>query len=101
MENHFNPLCNSLPSNYQSTIDKLKTMPQLLKDEEQQLSKLISSSANVRKINERIITYLILKLSYNGSSSSSSSLARLCVLMNEFTNSTDSSSCIQLVRDGT
>ena len=68
MEDHFQSLCSVLPHNYQLTINKLKTIPQLLKDGGEQLSKLISSSsADVRKINEKIITYLIVKLCYNDS----------------------------------
>ena len=77
IENNFLSLCNVLPHNYQLTIDKLKTISHLLKDEGEQLSKLISSS-DVRKINEKILTYLIVKLSYNDSE------VRLC-------ESTDSS----------
>ena len=60
MEGYFQSLCSALPYNYQLSIDKLKTIPQLLKDGAEQLSKLISSSsADVRMINEKIITYLI------------------------------------------
>ena len=76
IEDNFQSLCNVLPHNYQLTIDKLKTVPQLLKDGGEQLSKLISlSSSDVRKINEKIITYLIVKLCYNDSDTG---LVRLC-----------------------
>ena len=81
VEEHFKLLCSVLPRNNQLTIDKLKTIPQLLKDGGEQLSKLISSSsADVRKINEKIITYLIVKLCYNDSDTS---LVRLCDVMDE------------------
>ena len=84
IENHFQSFCNVLPYNYQLTIDKLKTIPQLLKDGGEQLSKLISlSSSDVRKINEKIITYLIVKLCYNDSDTS---LVRLCDVMDESTD---------------
>ena len=67
LEKHFNTLCSSLPRNYQLTMDKLNAIPQLLQDGGEQLSNWISSSlsTDVRKINEKIITYLIVKLCYN------------------------------------
>ena len=81
VEEYFKLLCSVLPQNNQLTIDKLKTIPQFLKDEGEQLSKIISSSsADVRKINEKIITYLIVKLCYN---ESDTSLVRLCDVMDE------------------
>jgi len=55
-----------LPDNYN---ERLKAMSELLKDGGEQLSKLISSSP--AKINEKIITYLIVKLCYNDSDTSS------------------------------
>ena len=94
MEEHFYSLCNALPHNYQLTIDKLKTRSLSLKDEGVALSKLISSSVDVRKINEKILTCLIVKLCY---SSSGTSLARLCEVMDELSYST---SCVQQVRRG-
>ena len=99
LEEHFNSLCNNLPDNYQSTIDKLKTIPQLFKDGEV-LSKMIatSSSSDVRKINEKILTYLIVKLCYNGSSTN---LVRSCDVMDEsFINSTDTPTCVEQIRCG-
>ena len=99
LEEHFNSLCNNLPDNYQLTIDKLKTIPQLFKDGEQ-LSKMIatSSSSAVRKINEKILTYLIVKLCCNGSSTS---LVRSCDEMDEsFINSTDTPTCVEQIRCG-
>ena len=96
MEDHFQSLCSVLPHNYQLTIDKLKTIPQLLKDRGEQLSKLISSSsADVRKIYEKIITYLIVKLCYNDSDTS---LVRLCDVMDESIDSTDTPTGMQQIR---
>ena len=95
---HFNSVCNNLPYNHQLIIDKLKTVPQLLKDEGEQLTKLITSSTtDVRKINEKIITYLIVKLCYNGSSTT---LVRLCDVMDELIDPTESTTCIQQIRCG-
>ena len=92
MEDHFQSLCSVLPHKYQLTIDKLKTILQLLKDGEQ-LSKLISSSsADVRKINEKIITYLIVKLCYSDSDTS------LCDVMDESIDSTDTPTGMQQIR---
>ena len=92
VEDHFKSLCSVLPHNYQLTTDKLKTIPQLLKDGGEQLSKLISSSSSpdVRKINEKIITYLIVKLCYNDSDTR---LVRFC-------DSTDTTTGIQQIRCG-
>ena len=96
---HFNSFCNTLPHNYQLTIDKLKTISQLFKDGEQ-LSKMIttSSSSNVREINEKILTYLIVKLCYNRSSTS---LVRLFNAMDELSiDSTNTLTCVQQIRCG-
>ena len=95
-EDHFQSLCSVLPHNYQLTIDKLKTIPQLLKDGGEQLSKLIlsSSSADVRKINEKIITYFIVKLCYIDSDTS---LVRLCDVMGESIDSTDTPTGMQQI----
>ena len=91
MEDHFQSLCSVLPHNYQLTIDKLKTIPQLLKDGGEQLSKLISSSsADVRKINEKII-----KLCYNDSDTG---LVRLCDVMDESIDSTNTPTGMQQIR---
>ena len=83
---------SAVPHNYQLNIDKLKTIPQLLKDRGEQLSKLISSLPDVRKITERIVTYLIVKLCYNDSDTS---LVRLCDVMDESIDSTDTTIGIQ------
>ena len=97
IEDHFQSFCNVLPHNYQLTIDKLKTISQLLKDGGEQLSKLISSSssADVRKINEKIVTYLIVKLCYNDSDTS---LVTLCGVMDESIDSTDIPTGMQQTR---
>ena len=98
VEDHFKSLCSVLPHNYQLTIDKLKTIPQLLKAGGEQLCKLISaSSPDVRRINERIITYLIVKLCWNDSNNS---LVRLCDVMDESIDSTDTTTGIQQIRYG-
>ena len=60
LEEHFKSLCSVLPHNYHKM---LQSIPELLKDGGEQLSKLISSSP--AKINEKIITYLIVKLCYS------------------------------------
>ena len=99
LSEHFNSLCNTLPYNYQLTIDKLRNMVEIIKDEGEQLSKLItSSSTDVKKINEKIITYLIVKLCYNGSSTS---LMRLCDVVDELIDSTGTHTCVQQFRCGT
>ena len=96
LEEHFNSLHNNLPHNYQLTIDKLKTIPQLFKDTEQ-LSKMIatSSSSDVRKINDKILAYLIIKLCYNGSSTS---LVKPCDVTDEsFIDSSDTPTCVEQI----
>ena len=66
-------------------------------DGKNQLSKLISSSTNTRRINERIITYLIVKLCYSGSDTD---LARLCDVMKEMISFTSISTCVQQTKCG-
>ena len=76
-------------------------MPLLLsKEEEGQLSKLMPSPslpAGVREINKRIITYLIVKLCY---SDTSTSLVRLCDVMDEFIDPIHRPTCVQQIRNG-
>lgn len=96
LEEHFNPLCIILPHNHQFIIDRLKLIPQLLQDGGEQLSKLILSSADDRKINERIITYLVIKLCYNGSDD----LVRLCDVMKKLIDSPDTPTSLQQIRCG-
>jgi len=97
LEEHFNSLCNALPHNYQLTIAKLETIPQLFKDDREQLKKLVSSPNDVRKINEKIITYLFVKLCYSGSKAS---LGRLCDVMDGLIASSNTAHCVQQVRYG-
>ena len=102
LERRFNLLCDTLPHNYQLTIAKLKTMPHLPKDEGVHFSKLISSlssssSTDIKKINGKIVTYLIVKLCYSGRDNSS---VRLCGVMDKLNSSTDSASSIQQVGYG-
>ena len=75
-------------------------MPSLLIDEREQLIKLLSSSSSVgvRRIGNKIITYLIVKLCY--SDSSSSTLVRLCNVMDELIDPKDSTVCVQQIRYG-
>ena len=95
---HFNSLCDTLPYNHHFTINKLKTVPQIMMDDGEQFSKLITpSSTDVRKINEKIITYLIIKLCYNGSDTS---LVSLCDVMDELIDHTGSLTCVQQIRYG-
>ena len=91
---HFNSLCNALPNNHQLIIDKLKTIPHLLRDEGEQLSKLITSSTDVRKINEKIITYLIIKLCYHDNITD---LARWCNVTDEMIDCADIPTCVQRI----
>ena len=65
LEEQFKSLFSVLPHNYH---ERLNSIPELLKDGGEQLSKLISSSP--AKINGKIITYLIVKLCYNDSDTS-------------------------------
>ena len=92
----FHSLCNTLPDDCQLTIDKLKTMPQLKGDGKEQLSKLISST-DITKINANIITYVIIKLCYNGSNMN---LSRVCDVMEKLIDSTKTSTCVQQIRCG-
>ena len=74
-------------------------MPQLFKHVEQ-ISKMIATSSlsDVQKINEKILTYLIIKICYNGSNNS---LVRPCDVMDELLiNSTDISTCVQQISCG-
>jgi len=74
LEEQFKSLCSILPHNYH---ERLKSIPELLKNGGEQLCKLISS-----KINEKILTYLIVKLCYNDSDTS---LVR-CSVMDDLTS---------------
>ena len=73
-------------------------MTQIVKDEGEQLSKVMtSSSTDVRKINEKIITYLIAKICYTGCDTG---LVRLCDVMDKLTDPTGTPTCLQQIRHG-
>ena len=91
---HFHSLCNTLP---QLTFDKLRNVTKVLNIEGEQLSKLITSATDVRKINEKIITYLIVKLCYDGSSTT---LVSLCDVMDELIDPTGTPTCVEQFRYG-
>jgi len=63
-------LCISLPDDYQSTLVKLKTLPQLSTDDHQQLSLMVSSSTEANLVNEKIVVFLITKSCYDGNGGS-------------------------------
>ena len=97
LEDQFCLLCNIPPYNCQLNTDKLKVIAQLNQDGKAQISKLISSSTDVRETNEKIITYLIVKLCYNGSDTN---LARLCDVIKEMNDSTNTAFCTQHITCG-
>ena len=95
LEGKFYSLCNTLPHNLQLTIDKLRTIPPLKKDSKEQLSKLIlSSSTDTRNINAKIITYVIVKLCFNGSDTD---LTRQCDVIEELIGFTNKTTCPQQI----
>jgi len=95
LDEHFSLLCNCLPDDYQSTLIKLKSLPQLSNDDHQQLDSMISSSHQL--VNEKIVTFLIVKLCYNGSTNG---LVELCDVMDNLMVSKQLASCVQQVRCG-
>ena len=97
LNQYFPLLCNCLPDDYQSTLVKLTRLPQLSTDEHQQLSTMISSSCEAQLVNEKIVTFLIVKLCYNGSSDS---LVGLCDVMDNLVESDQSAGCVQQLRSG-
>lgn len=97
LEDQFYSLCNTPPYNCQLNTDKLKVIAQLNQDGKAQISKLISSSTDVRETNNKIITYLIVKLCYNGSDTD---LAKLCDIMKEMNDSTNTATCTQHITCG-
>ena len=96
LNQYFTLLCNCLPDDYQSTLVKLKSVPQLSDDDHQQLGTMISSCEAIL-VNEKIVTFLIVKLCYNGSSGS---LVGLCDVMDNLVEVDQSTSCVQQVRSG-
>ena len=99
MTKQFNSLCHTLPYNYQLSIDKLRNMVQMIKDDGEQLKKWITSSTDVRKINEIIVTFVIIKSCYSGSDPSS--LVKFCDVMDELLDPTGTPTCVQKIRYGT
>ena len=97
LEDQFYSLCNTPPYNCQLKTDKLKVIAQLNQDGKVQISKLLSSSTDVRETNNKIITYLIVKLCYNGSDTD---LAKLCDIMKEMNDSTNMTTCTQHITCG-
>ena len=58
---------------------KLKSLPQLSTEDYQQLGTIISSpSCEVQLVNEKIVTFLVIQLCYNGNGGS---LVELCNMM--------------------
>ena len=97
LNQYFHLLCNCLPDDYQSTLDKLKSISQLSNDDHQQLGTMISSSCEGQLVNEKIVTFLIVKLCYNGSSDS---LGGLCDVMDNLVETDQSASCVRQLRCG-
>jgi len=58
------------------------------------------SSNPAQQANEKIITYLIVKLCYNGSSGSSDSLAKFCDVMDNLVESGEMADCVREVLCG-
>ena len=98
LEKSFQTLCSVIPHNHISDIGI--SMPKLLKDGGEQLNKLISSSSpsDVRKINKKIIAYLIVKLCYSDSDTSE---VRVCDVIDESIDSTDTPTGVQQIKHGT
>jgi len=95
---HFFPhLCNCLPDDYQSTVEKLKSVPQLSNDDHQQLVTMISSSHEVKLVKEKIVTFLIVQLCYNRSSGG---LVGLCDVLDNLVECDELASCVQQLRCG-
>ena len=90
-------LCKCLPDDYQSTLVKLKSVPQLSDDDHQQLGTMISPSCQAIQVNEKIITFLVVKLCYNGSNSS---LVRLCDVMDYLIESNESTAADCMLQVG-
>ena len=96
LDENFYLLCNCLPDNYQSTLVKLKSLPQISNEDHQQLDTMVSSSP-VQLANEKIVTFLIVKLCYNGSTGS---LAEFCDVMDNLVESDELADCVREVLCG-
>jgi len=97
LNQYFHLLCNCLPDDYQSTLDKLKSISQLSNDDHQQLGTMISSSCEAQLVKERIVTFLVVKLCFNGNGDS---LVGLCDVMDNLTKSGQSATRVQNNRSG-
>jgi len=97
LDEHISLWCNSLPDDYLFTLVKLKSLPQLSNDDHQQLDTMISSSCEAQLVNEKIVTFLIVKFCFNGSGDS---LGRLCDVIDNLTESGQSATRVQQVRSG-
>ena len=75
----------------------MKRLPQLSNDDHQQLGTMISSSCEAQLVNEKIVTFLIVKLCYNGSSDS---LVGLCDVMDNLTEPDPPTGCVQQAKLG-
>ena len=96
LDHYFPLLCKCLPDDYQSTLEKLKSLPRLSTNDHQQLGTMISS-CEAQLVNEKIVTFLIVKLCYNGSSDS---LVELCDVMDNLVETDQSAGCVQQLRSG-
>jgi len=96
LDDNFYLLCNCLPDNYQSTLVKLKSLPQISDEDHQQLDTIMSSNP-AQLANEKIVTFLIVKLCYNGSSDS---LAKFCSVMDNLVESGEMADCVREVLCG-
>lgn len=99
VDTFFFPLCDCLPQDYQSTIEKLKSFPQFAGIEQQhQLQSLIPPTlTDISAINEKILTFLVMNLCYE---SNSGGITRLCDVMEKLIEFSDSTSCVQEIRCG-
>lgn len=95
----FSPLCDCLPQDYQSTIEKLKSFQQFADVEQQrQLESLIPAAlTDISAINEKILTFLVMNLCYDASSGG---ITRLCDIMEQLIEFSESTSCVQEIRCG-
>ena len=93
----FHLLYNCLPDDYLSALVKLKSVPQLSNDDHQQLGTMISSSCEAQLVNEKIVTFLIVKLCYNGSGGS---LDGLFDVMDNLCQSDPSAGCVEEFKNG-
>ena len=99
VDTFFSPLCDCLPRDYYSTIEKLKSFPQFAGVEhQQQLKSLIPATlTEINVINEKILTFLVMNLCYDANRAG---ITRLCDVMEQLIEFSGSTSCIQEIRFG-